>query len=64
MTKKVYAQPNLTAYGSVQKLTKGSGAINLGDSVIFTNLPNGANDIVIESNGSDDVTIDFDDLLN
>lgn len=64
MTKKVYAQPNLTAYGSVQKLTKGSGAINLGDSVIFTNLPNGANDLEIESIGSNDVTVDFEELFD
>ncbi len=62
MTKKAYTQPSLTAYGSVQKLTKGSGAIDLGDSVIFTNLPRGANDLIIESDGSVDVTIDFEEL--
>ncbi|MGD1855042.1 MAG: hypothetical protein ACFB2W_12415 [Leptolyngbyaceae cyanobacterium] len=63
MTKKTYTQPSLTAYGSVQKLTKGSGAIDLGDSVIFTNLPKGANDLEIDSVGSADVTIDFEDLI-
>ncbi|ESA34077.1 hypothetical protein N836_18990 [Leptolyngbya sp. Heron Island J] len=62
MTKKAYTQPSLTAYGSVQTLTKGSGAINIGDSVIFTNLPGGANDLELPSNGSVDVTIDFDEL--
>ena len=62
MTKKTYTQPNLTVYGSVQKLTKGSGAIDLGDSVIFTNLPGGANDLSIPSNGSVDVIIDFEEL--
>ena len=37
--KKTYAQPSLTAYGSVQELTKGNGTVAIGDSIIFSDLP-------------------------
>ena len=37
--KKAYAQPSLTAYGSVQQLTKGNGTIAVGDSIIFSEIP-------------------------
>lgn len=59
MTKKVYTQPNLTAYGSVEKLTKAQGDISLNDILILSNLPGNVDDIVVDpADGSIDVTID------
>lgn len=58
MTKKTYTQPSLTAYGSVEKLTKGSGSIDIGDSIIFTDLPFDLPDQEVEGpGGSSDLVI-------
>ena len=56
--KKAYTQPNLTAYGSVQKLTKGNGTIAIGDSIIFSDLigPDGE-PLVSDGFGSTDFEI-------
>lgn len=59
MTKKTYTQPSLTTYGSVEKLTKAQGSIDLNDILILSNLPGGIDDITAEGAGSIDVTIDL-----
>ncbi|MDV3353336.1 hypothetical protein QGP82_31975 [Leptothoe sp. LEGE 181152] len=61
MTKKAYTQPNLTTYGSVEKLTKAQGNIDLNDILILSNVP-GRGTVNIPASGSIDVEGDFNDL--
>ena len=59
--KKTYTQPSLTAYGSVQQLTKGNGSLRLGDSIVFSDIPDAdGNPEVIECFGSVDIEIPAD----
>ena len=55
--KKAYTRPNLTTYGSVQQLTKGNGTIAVGDSIVFSDLPNQP---TVEAFGSVDLVIPDD----
>ncbi|MEO1181305.1 MAG: lasso peptide [Cyanobacteria bacterium J06636_28] len=62
MTKKAYTQPNLTTYGSVEKLTKAQGDLSLSDFLILSNLPGSEGETLIPASGSTDVEGDFDNL--
>ncbi|NEZ56134.1 hypothetical protein [Adonisia turfae] len=64
MTKKAYTQPSLTAYGSVEKLTKANGSINLADVFILSNLPGEQPDPVeAVGQGSIDIEIDVEGAI-